>query len=194
MPRFRECARADAADVHAGWNHHRWIVDVEGDRIVFTPKLHWADLFDYLGEERRDAILRPENNYVGIHWKGSFDYVERSPKGPPVEAENLFRFYDEYDYTNAMPLHTSENAGHSGRSFEWGDQYTLPIELVESAHVSVLRFQKRLSELCPIQGSHDTARSSASGSEARVIVGCPEEGVARARYLPACQRTFSAEQ
>jgi hypothetical protein len=144
--RFRECARAHGSDVHAGYNHHRWIVDAEDDRIVFTAKLHWADLFDYLGDARRHALGQPRNTYVGIHWTGSFDFVERAPKGPPIEAENLFLFYDRYDYEATDPLHTIVDVAHRGASFEWVDAYLLPIEQEEPAHVTVERFQQRLRE------------------------------------------------
>jgi len=46
--RFRECAKVNANDTVAGWGHHRWLVDVEDGTIVFTPKMHWVHMFDYL--------------------------------------------------------------------------------------------------------------------------------------------------
>lgn len=144
--RFRECAKTRAEDIHSGWNHHRWIVDVESDTLVFTPKLHWADLFDYLGEERRFHLHNYYNSFVGIHWVGSFDYVERAAKGPPREAENLFHFYDQYPYDSPPAFHTIQGIAHRGTTFQWETEFLLPIEQVLSPEEIVERFRKRLSE------------------------------------------------
>lgn len=142
--RFRECARSRAEDVHAGWGHHRWIVDLDGDRLVFTPKLQWADLFDYLGDARRKALDNFYNLLIGIRWTGSFDYVERTAKGCPKEAENLFHYYDHYPYDAPATFHTIENAPHRGVTFEWETEFQLPIERVLSDAEILARFRARL--------------------------------------------------
>lgn len=142
--RFRECARAQANDVHAGWNHHRWIVDVEGDRLVFTPKGHWVDLFDYLGEERRPRLHEHRHGFVAVHWTGSFDYVERAAKGPVKEAENLFHFYERYPYEDPRPFHEIAEVPHRGTTFEWIDGFQLPVEREVGDAELVARFRARL--------------------------------------------------
>jgi len=126
--RFRECAKANADDDEAGWNHHRWIVDIEGDRLVFTAKMGWAHHFDYLGKGRRRLIKNRFNNYTALIWHGSFDYLERFPKGPVNEAENLFLFYETYVDKTADPIVEIRDVAHRGRTFEWSSEFLLPIE------------------------------------------------------------------
>jgi hypothetical protein len=72
-PRFRECAKGKSTDPVSGWEHHRWILDIEDRTLIFTPKLHWANQFDYLGNERRYYLADFYLNFTAVHWIGSFD-------------------------------------------------------------------------------------------------------------------------
>lgn len=96
--RFRECARNQASDSHAGYDHHRWIVDVIDNGVVFTAKLGWAHAIDYLGDHRRAYLSAFEHQFVALFWEGSFNYYERFPKGNLIEGANLLHFYDTYEY------------------------------------------------------------------------------------------------
>lgn len=126
--RFRECAKSSATEVEAGWGHHRWILDVESDRLIFTPKMGWAHHFDYLGQAKRSLLSNRLNNYTGVLWEGGFDYVERFPKGPVIEAENLFYFYENYVDRATEPVSLIRNAAHRGKTFEWITEFLLPVE------------------------------------------------------------------
>jgi hypothetical protein len=141
--RFRECSRAAAGEVESGWGHHRWILDVEVDKLVFTPKMSWAHHFDYVGEAKRPLLYNQRNIYVGVFWEGSFDYVERFPKGPAIEAENLFLFFDTYVDRTSEPIFEIRDVPHRGKTFEWITEFLLPIEREVSAEAVVEKWQKR---------------------------------------------------
>ena len=62
----------------AGWGHHRWLVDRQGDRLEFAFKHH------VLHNRRRDRFppgfqetLTPEQRVIAFWWEDSFDYGER---------------------------------------------------------------------------------------------------------------------
>jgi hypothetical protein len=61
-----------------GWGHHRWLVEVSGDRIEFVFKHHVLN-----GREsdhfpaRLLSALGPEERVTMLWWEGSFDYGER---------------------------------------------------------------------------------------------------------------------
>lgn len=141
--RFRECAKARADDEDAGWNHHRWIVDVEADRLVFTAKLGWASHFDYLGEGRRRLLSNRFNNYLGLLWEESFDFLERAPKGPVNEAENLFLYFDEFVDRTAAPVTLVRGVAHRGKTFEGPAEFLLPIERRSHPLEILSRWQRR---------------------------------------------------
>lgn len=131
--RIRECAKERAADPHAGYDHHRWIVDVMDDELNFTPKLGWAHHLDYLGEHRREFIRRFESQFIGVFWEGSFNYHERFPKGNLWESANLLYFYDSYDYKRpSFVFEISEGlkkARHQAGNLVFVDQFLLPLEM-----------------------------------------------------------------
>jgi len=141
--RFRECAKAQEDDEESGWGHHRWILDVEGDRLIFTAKMGWAHHFDYLGRSRRHLLQNGFNNYSAVLWEGSFDYVERFPKGPVIETENLFLFYETYVDRKSDPIVEIRHVAHRGKTFEWTSEFALPIERKLPADAVLDRWKRR---------------------------------------------------
>jgi|GEM_PF-1465887 len=141
---FRECAKVSANDVAAGWGHHRWLVEVEGGTIVFRPKMHWVHMFDYLGDARRRFLNDYFFQFVGIHWIGSFDYVERISKGAELEAENAFYFYEHYPYAHPSTFYKVINVPPKGRTLEWVDQFKLAIENELSIEQALERHRQRV--------------------------------------------------
>jgi hypothetical protein len=141
--RFRECAKAHAFNAIAGWDHHRWIVDVDGDTVVFTFKNPWIHHFDYIAD-RRDALAHHAYMFTAIHWEGSFDYVEHSQKGAPLETENMFYFYKEYPYAKPVNTFTIRNVAHRGKTFQWVTEFKLPVEHVFSHEQIAAKHTQRL--------------------------------------------------
>ena len=143
--RFRECAKWNPDQPVSGWEHHRWIVDVENDTLVFTPKLHWANQFDYLGNRRRQYLADHSFQFVALQWEGSFNYQERCSKGSALEAENQFYFYDTFPYKDPRPFHVIRNAPHAGKTFLWFDEFKLPIERLLTPEEIEKRHQQRIT-------------------------------------------------
>ena len=168
--RFRECAKAAADDVVCGWEHHRWIVDVEGDTLVFTQKNPWVHRFDYLGDARRHHLHNPAHLFTAVHWIRSFDYVERSQKGSPNETENLFLFYDRYPYDAPPAMHRIVDVPHRGRTFETPSQFRLPVEDGSSPAAIVARHQARLTGSAT-DAAAPSAASAPPGSRLRRLFG-----------------------
>ena len=132
--KFRECAKAAFNNVIAGWEHHRWILEVENETIFFKQKNPFIHYFDYLGEARRSFLFDHTNQFVGIYWVGSFDYAERTHKGSSVETEDLFYFFDHYPYGKISSVeqppvfYTIEKSPFKGKTVYLGQEYRLPIE------------------------------------------------------------------
>jgi hypothetical protein len=61
----------------AGWPHHRWLIDLDGERLTFAQKLHSL-------HARRDQQfprsfwkrLTEEQRVEALWWRGGFDYEE----------------------------------------------------------------------------------------------------------------------
>lgn len=72
----------------AGWGHHRWLIDLEGDELTFVLKhhvLHNRDT-DRFSKDFYDA-LSPEERVLCLWWEGSFRYQERIfLDGPSLDA------------------------------------------------------------------------------------------------------------
>jgi hypothetical protein len=61
-----------------GWGHHRWLIDVTGDRIEFVLKHHviHGRQSDHFPAGFQEA-LTPEQRVLRFWWEDSFDYAER---------------------------------------------------------------------------------------------------------------------
>jgi hypothetical protein len=62
----------------AGWGHHRWLIDIEGDEITFVFKHHVLHNRpnDHFPAGFRES-LSAEARVLCLHWEGSFRYRER---------------------------------------------------------------------------------------------------------------------
>jgi len=146
--RFRECLKGNLNSIVSGWEHHRWVIDVEDGTVAFTMKHPFFNHFDFLGERRRERAFDYLHQFTGIHWVGSFNYVERSQKGSPVETENMFYFYDHYNFHQNNPVHKINNIPFAGRTFDWTHQ--LPIEKVMTIERIMQQHNKRLRHEIPL--------------------------------------------
>jgi hypothetical protein len=148
--RFREGSKTEANDLIIGWGHHRWFIEVENGSIYFKQKNPELHHFDFLGEERRQHAFDYYKQFTGVYWKGSFDYAERIMKGPQVEVEDLFYFYDNYPYDqtpnfDAPPLlYTIESVPYRGKSIQQTHEYIMPIERVYSLDQIQAMYDQRL--------------------------------------------------
>lgn len=62
----------------AGWGHHRWLIDLDGDELVFVLKHHvlHGRASDHFPAGFRDS-LSPEQRVLCLWWEGSFRRRER---------------------------------------------------------------------------------------------------------------------
>ncbi len=142
--RFREGAKVNADDPITGWQHHRWILDVEDGTIVFTMKHPHFALHDFLGDARRQYAIDYYKQFTGIHWINTFNYVERIQKGDPVEVENMYYFYDTFDYNVTDVVHEIDSVPFKGKTIDWDDK--LPIEKVKTIEQIVADYQLRMTK------------------------------------------------
>lgn len=142
---FRETCKANSGDLAAGYEHHRWIVDVDdAGRLVFTAKLGWANDFDPGGHRARAALRDLRFGFLSVTWHESFSYYERMPKGAILETENLFHFYDTFDYGKPpAPRQVLATSNHSVPTFAWVDDYLLPIEKLHSHEYLIDQYRRR---------------------------------------------------
>jgi hypothetical protein len=150
--RFREGVKAKADDLIIGWGHHRWFVDIDNGTIFFKQKNSELHHFDFLGEARRHFAFDYYKQFTGVYWKGSFDYAERIMKGPQVEVEDLFYFYDHYPYDQQpsfdLPplLYCIEDVPYRGKTIYMTHEYTMPIEQEFSLDQIQAKYEQRLEK------------------------------------------------
>jgi len=77
------------AGAYAGWPHHRWLIDLEGDRLEFAVKLH--SLHARPEHQFPRAFweeLAPERRVEALWWEGGFECCERLL----IDAESSDRY------------------------------------------------------------------------------------------------------
>jgi hypothetical protein len=77
---------------YVGWSHHRWLVDVDGDRIEFVGKphvIHGRQEFHFPAGVA--ATLTAEERVETMFWRGGFAHRERIF----LTAEDLDRYLAE---------------------------------------------------------------------------------------------------
>ncbi len=88
----------------AGWGHHRWLIEKQGDRLDFVFKHHVlhnreSDHFPEGFQQR----LAPEQRVVSLWWEGSFEYGERVFVSAEELDPYLADFVREHRDTVAVP-------------------------------------------------------------------------------------------
>lgn len=142
--RFRECAKTSPFAATAGWEHHRWILDVEGDSLVCTAKNPLIHHFDFMAWKNRRLLIRLDLLMLAVHWEGAFNIVERSQKGGLWEVENLYDWYRTFPVNEKRPLvHHIVNGKRQGSTFQWVTEFKLPVEDRLSAQRLVMRHALR---------------------------------------------------
>ncbi len=131
--KVRELSKLNLPEQHAGFSHHRWIIEPMPDLsgLIFKAKLSWAHERDYLGDARREQFDY-FHHFDGYFWTGSFRYVEHFSKGPPLEmtdAEWYFANVVRFDAQrrNVLDLLPDSSSPDDGRCL-WVDEYELPSE------------------------------------------------------------------
>lgn len=114
--------------------------------MVFTPKLSWANDFDPGGDRARTALRDQRFGFLSLTWRDGFSYYERMVKGCVLETENLYQFYDTFDY-GRVPPYRRVLTKHEERAatWVWADDYLLPVEQLHSHEYLIKRYRARRS-------------------------------------------------
>jgi len=76
--RLQEQSWAVWGDPLVGWSHHRWLVEVDGDRIEFVSKPHVIHANpSFYFPAGVAATLSAEEQVEYLFWDGGFEYGER---------------------------------------------------------------------------------------------------------------------
>jgi hypothetical protein len=109
--RLAEQSRGWESPRIAGLSHHRWLVDIDDNRISFLMKYHllhtnWRYSFP-------PSFLRglpPERRVQWLFWSDRFEYFERTIHGSDAQAAELERFVRETRPYSPMLLKGSDAA------------------------------------------------------------------------------------
>lgn len=82
----------------AGWAHHRWLIDVEDDGLVFGHKSHAVHRIGNHFPRGFHATLSPERRVQWLWWEGGFEARER-----------IFTDVAEHDEWLAAPVRAHEH-------------------------------------------------------------------------------------
>jgi SAM-dependent methyltransferase len=92
--RLMETCRGHETDNIVGLSHHRWLIEIENNRIRFLQKYHtihshWRYSFPpYFGRR----VLKPEEKITFLWWEDSFDFEEVLLIGPDATGDDLESF------------------------------------------------------------------------------------------------------
>lgn len=82
----------------AGLSHHRWLIEIDGDRIQFLQKFHAIHRLRHSLPPRLLKSLDEDQSVTWLFWKDSFDYQETVLHGD-AQTRELQRFARQhYNY------------------------------------------------------------------------------------------------
>jgi hypothetical protein len=83
----------------AGWGHHRWLIDIEADRIEFVFKHHvlHARRTDHFPSGFRDALPMDARVQM-LWWSGGFEFEERVFVSGPELDKYLADFVSAHEH------------------------------------------------------------------------------------------------
>ena len=102
----------------AGWGHHHWMIDEEGDQLVFTFKHHI--LHNRPGDHFPEGFqqrLSPEERVVAFWWTGGFTARERV-FNEPAELDAYLADFVAAELPRHWPDYKAPPAGRLRRALE----------------------------------------------------------------------------
>lgn len=85
------CRGIEAGQV--GWSHHRWLIDIADDAIVFTMKYHKIHAhWRFSLPESHLRALDERDQVQWLFWEDRFDFREHHVHGTPAIEEELETF------------------------------------------------------------------------------------------------------
>ncbi len=88
----------------AGWSHHRWLIEIEDDRIEFAFKSHAINSRESFQLPRGySQTLTPRERVQTLFWSGGFQFSERIFVGPTEHDEYLESFVSAALREHAVP-------------------------------------------------------------------------------------------
>lgn len=80
----------------AGASHHRWLVFLDQEKLVFEMKWHSIHRKKLHFPEHINAVLKPEDHVTWLFWENSFAFQERElPVSDLAIDESLCRYVEE---------------------------------------------------------------------------------------------------
>lgn len=98
-----ESIRGFESPGYAGYYHHRWLVEIEGNRVVFRFKphlMHGSRRYHLPRSFRRR--LAPVDHVQWLFWEGSFEFAEQIQVSRLEVEEELERFVAKMGATSPM--------------------------------------------------------------------------------------------
>lgn len=112
--RLAEQSRGWESPRIAGLSHHRWLIDIEGDRVTFLMKYHLVhDSWRYSFPPRFLRTLGEERRVQWLFWNGGFSFEERTIHGSAGQAAELERFVAETFPRSAAVLRGADLVGRA---------------------------------------------------------------------------------
>jgi hypothetical protein len=95
--RLKESCLGHERSNQAGLSHHRWLIEIAGDHVVFLQKYHLIHTSRRFHLPARvGRRLTPEQAVAWLWWEGTFTFEERTIHGVAAQELELERFVDRY--------------------------------------------------------------------------------------------------
>lgn len=146
--KWRELSKIESGKLCSGYDHHRWLVDIVDDTVIFTAKLHWANMFDYLSDSKREYLNHYNFHFIGFFWDENFSFKELCPKGERLQFMNIMYEFDNFDLTKINPILQLKKCKDWSKNdtLLYVDKFKLPIEN-ESPEV-FNSYEKKYKNIC----------------------------------------------
>jgi SAM-dependent methyltransferase len=90
---------------YPGYEKHRWIVMIEGQKITFVPKQIWLSLYEFVPQDEVNQWRVDQRIWTTyLLWQGAFQYEELIFAGRDTILPLLRRYFRDFDYTPFINL------------------------------------------------------------------------------------------
>jgi hypothetical protein len=93
----------DLATLYPGYEKHRWLVMIEGDKLTFIPKQIWLGLYNFVPREISEKYKTDQRIWTSyLLWTNKFQYSEMVFAGREEILPVLELYFALFDYGQYM--------------------------------------------------------------------------------------------
>ena len=122
----KDIAKPSVAD-HNGFWHHRWLVSLEGNKLIFEQKNAYACIMNFTTDKLKQILLQhPDLGRIELGWEGGFEVEEKFELDAATAVKSLKDYMVNLNNKFKPVPYAKQEAKYMGRTYYVNESVLIP--------------------------------------------------------------------